>query len=57
MKVYITSKTDNIHVLQTKNSKIGLYRINPRSEEILVIPEAHNHFKELIKKEQVDSAL
>ena len=31
--------------------------MNPRSEKKLVIPEAHSHFKELFKEEQIDSAL
>ena len=46
-----------MHVLWTKNPKIRLYKINLRSEEILIIPETHSHFKELFKKKQVDSAL
>ena len=57
MKVYIAFKTDNIHVLQTKNPKVRLYRMNPRSQKKLVIPETYSHFKELFKKKQVDSAL
>ena len=31
--------------------------MNPRSEKKLVIPETYNYFKELFKKEQVDSVL
>ena len=46
-----------MHVLWIKNLKVRLYRINPRSEEKLVIPEAYNHFKELFKKKQVDNVL
>ena len=56
-KVYIAFKTDNIHVLQIKNPEVRLYKINPRPEEILVIFETYSHFKELFKKEQVNSAL
>ena len=50
MKVYIVFKIDNIYVLWTKNLKIRLRRINPRSEKKLVIPEAYSHFKELFKE-------
>ena len=57
MKVYIAFKTDNIHVLWTKNLEVRLYKINPRSEEKLVILEAYSHFKELFKEEQVDNVL
>ena len=57
MKVYIAFKIDNMHVLQIKNFKIRLYRMNLRSEEMLVIPEAYSYFKELFKKKQVDSVL
>ena len=46
-----------MHVLQIKNLKIKLYRINSRSEKKLVIFEAHSHFKELFKKKQIDSVL
>ena len=46
-----------MHVLQTKNLKIRLYKINPRSEEMLIIPETYNYFKELYKKKQVEYAL
>ena len=46
-----------MHVLQTKNPKIRLYKINPRPEKKLVIFEAYNHFKELFKEKQIDSAL
>ena len=53
----MASKTDNIHVLQIKNPKIRLYKINPHPKEILVIPETYSHFKELFKKEQINSAL
>ena len=57
IKAHIASKTDNIHVIQTKNPKIRLYKINLRSKKMLVIPEAYNYFKELFKKKQIDSAL
>ena len=46
-----------MYVLQTKNLKIRLYKINPRSEKKLVIFETYSHFKELFKKKQVDNAL
>ena len=46
-----------MHVLQTKNPKIRLYKINPRPKKKLVIFETYSHFKELFKKEQVDSVL
>ena len=46
-----------MYVLQTKNLKIRLYKINLRSKEILVIPEIYSHFKELFKEKQVDNAL
>ena len=39
-----------MHVLQTKNPKIRLYRMNSRPEEKLVIFEAYNYFKKLFKK-------
>ena len=57
IKIYITSKTDNMHVLQIKNLKNRLYKVNPRPEEILVIPEVYSYFKELFKEKQVDSVL
>ena len=57
IKAYITSKTDDMYVLWTKNLKNRSYKINFRPKEMLVIPEIHNHFKELFKKEQVVSAL
>ena len=57
IKTYITFKTDNIYVLQTKNSKNRLYGVNPRPEEILVILEIYSYFKELFKKKQVEYAL
>ena len=57
MKAHIAFKIDNIHVLQTKNPKIRLYKMNPRSEKKLIILEAYSHFKELFKKKQVDSVL
>ena len=46
-----------MHVLQTKNLKIRLYKINPRPKKKLVIPEAHSHFKGLFKKKQVNNVL
>ena len=46
-----------MHVLQTKNLEVKLYKINPRPKKKLVIPEIYSYFKELFKKEQVDSAL
>ena len=46
-----------MHVLWTKNLKIRLYRMNPRSEKKLVIPETYNYFKELFEEKQVDSVL
>ena len=57
IKVYIVSKTDNMHVLQIKNLKVKLYKVNPRPEKKLVILEIYSHFKELFKKKQVDSVL
>ena len=57
MKAYIAFKIDNIHVLQIKNPKDRLYRVNPRPEKKLVIPEVYSHFKELFKEEQVEYAL
>ena len=57
IKIYIASKIDDIYVLQTKNPKVRLYKINPRSEEKLVILEVYSHFKELFKEKQVDSVL
>ena len=57
IKVYIAFKTNNIHVLWIKNLKIRLYKINPRPEEMLVIPEAYSYFKELFKEEQVECVL
>ena len=46
-----------MHVLQTKNFKIRLYKINLRSEKKPVIPEAYSHFKELFKEKRVKYAL
>ena len=46
-----------MHVLQTKNLKVRLYKINLRSEKKSIILEIYSHFKELFKKEQVDSVL
>ena len=46
-----------MYVLWIKNLKIRLYKMNPRSEEKLVIPEIYSHFKELFKKKQVDNVL
>ena len=46
-----------MHVLQIKNLKIRLYRMNFRSEKKLIIPETYNYFKELFKEKQVDSVL
>ena len=46
-----------MYVLQIKNLKIRLYKINPRPEEKLIIFETYNHFKELFKEEQVDNVL
>ena len=40
-----------MHVLWIKNPKIRSYKINPRPEEMLVIPETYNYFKELFKEE------
>ena len=57
MKVYITFKTDNIHVSQTKNPKNGFYKVNFRREKILVIPEIYSYFKGLFEKEQIESVL
>ena len=57
IKVYIASKTDNIHVLQIKNSKDGLYRVNFRLKKILIILEVYSYFKELFKKKQVNNVL
>ena len=57
IKTYIAFKTDNIHVLQTKNLKIRLYKMNPRPEKKLVILEIYSHFKELFKKKQVNNVL
>ena len=51
MKIYITFKIDNIHVLWIKNPKNGLYRVNLRPEKRLIIPEKNNYFKELFKEE------
>ena len=39
-----------MYVLQTKNPKVRLYRINPRSKKILVIFETYSYFKELFKE-------
>ena len=39
-----------MYVLQTKNLEVRLYRMNPRPEKKLIIPEAYSHFKELFKK-------
>ena len=49
--------TDNIHVIQTKNPKDRLYKVNFRSEKKLIIPEIYSYFKEIFKKKQIDSAL
>ena len=57
IKIYIVFKINNIYVLQIKNFKVRLYKINFRSEEILVIPEVYSYFKELFEKKQVNSAL
>ena len=46
-----------MHVLQIKNLKNRLYRVNFRSEEILVILEVYSYFKELFKKKQINSVL
>ena len=46
-----------MYVLQIKNFKIRLYKMNSRSEEKLIIPEAYSYFKELFKKKQVDNVL
>ena len=46
-----------MYVLWIKNLNVRLYKINLRSEEKLVIPEAYSHFKELFKEKQVDSVL
>ena len=46
-----------MHVLQTKNLEVRLYRINFRPKKKLIISEAYSHFKELFKKKQIDSAL
>ena len=50
MKGYIFFKIDSIYVLQIKNPKIRLYRMNPRSEKMLIIFEVYSYFKELFKK-------
>ena len=39
-----------MYVLWIKNPKIRLYKMNLRSEEMLVILEEYSHFKELFKK-------
>ena len=57
MKAYIVFKIDDIYVLQIKNLKVRLYKMNPRSEEKLVIPEAYSYFKELFEEKQVKYAL
>ena len=46
-----------MYVLQTKNLKVRLYKINFRPEKKLVIFEAYSHFKELFEEKQVDSVL
>ena len=46
-----------MHVLWTKNLEVRLYKMNPRPEKKLVIFEVYSYFKELFKKEQVDSVL
>ena len=46
-----------MYVLQTKNPKNRLYKVNPRPKKMPVIPEAYSHFKELFKKKQVKYAL
>ena len=57
MQAYIAFKTDDIYVLQTKSFKDKLYRVNFRSEKILIISEVYSYFKELFKKKQIDSVL
>ena len=46
-----------MHVLQIKNLKVRLYKMNLRSEEKLVIPETYSYFKELFEEKQVDNVL
>ena len=57
IKAYIAFKTDNIYVLQIKNFKIRLYRMNPRPEKMLIILEAYSYIKELFKEKQVEYVL
>ena len=57
MKVCIAFKIDNIYVLWTKKSENELYRVNFRSEEIVVILEIYSYFKELFKEKQIEYSL
>ena len=50
MKAHIASKTDDVHVLWTKNPEVGLHRINLRSEKKSVISGIYSYFKELFEK-------